>query len=229
MEAYRHGPVRSTTLMANMPGFEHAVGLAKANPDLGVGVHLTLTAGKGVGGIYKTITDSAGGFLRLPEIEQKAQAGEIDLAEIETEYEAQIQKIIAAGIKPDHFDGHHHTQNLPGIVTVFLKLAKKYGVKVRLPDRSLLTGEYAGVRACGAFTDVFYNETATEDDLKRVLFGCGADSLEVMCHPAYIDYQLYTLSSYNVKRIFELDVLTRQELSNFMEVCGFVPCSFAEI
>lgn len=43
MDAYQRGILTSTTLMANMPGFEHAVKLRKEMPRLGVGVHLTLT------------------------------------------------------------------------------------------------------------------------------------------------------------------------------------------
>lgn len=46
LDAYQRGILTSTTLMANMPGFEHAVKLKKEVPGLGVGVHLTLTCGK---------------------------------------------------------------------------------------------------------------------------------------------------------------------------------------
>ncbi len=46
MDAYQRGILTSTILMANMPGFEHAVKLRKEMPRLGVGVHLTLTCGK---------------------------------------------------------------------------------------------------------------------------------------------------------------------------------------
>lgn len=123
IEAFKNGIVRSTTLMAGMDGFEHALVLAKDNPGLNIGVHLTLTAGKSVGGIYKTITDEKGDFLNLSELENNIE--NVDLLEVEREYEAQIQKILDAGIKVDHFDSHHHTHNLKGIINIFLKLAKK--------------------------------------------------------------------------------------------------------
>ena len=45
-DAYQRGILTSTTLMANMPGFDHAVKLKRDLPNLGVGVHLTLTCGK---------------------------------------------------------------------------------------------------------------------------------------------------------------------------------------
>jgi len=229
IETYQCGPVRSATIMAGMPGFDHAVTLAKANPGLNLGVHLTLSTGSSVGGVYKTLTDGDGRFLRLDEVERKARAGETDLDEVEAEYEAQIQKVLAAGVKPDHLDSHHHTHNLPGIVTVFLKMAKKYGVKVRAVDKSLLTGEYAGIRTTDSFSIDFYGETATMADLQRILAGAGGESIEIMCHPAFIDYNLHTSSSYNIKRAYELNILTNPEIMNFMAQCGIELCSFREL
>ena len=229
LEAYAHGVVRSTTIMAGMPGFDHAVGLARENPGLKIGVHLTLTTGKSVGGAYKTLTDGDGSFLRLSEVESRAKSGETDLAEVEAEYEAQIQKVLAAGIKPDHFDSHHHTHNLPGIVEVFLKLAKKYGVGVRIYDKGLLKGEYAGVKTTGAFDDTFFNETATAEDLRRILSSHTEDSVEVMCHPAYVDSFVLGSSSYNTQRAIELEVLTSPDIMSFIAGRGIELASFDDI
>ena len=87
-EAYRNGLVRSATMMANMPGFDHAANLALSDPGLKLGVHLTLTAGKSVGGVYKTLTDAEGKFLPLIEVERRAETKTLDLTEVENEYEA---------------------------------------------------------------------------------------------------------------------------------------------
>ena len=229
LEAYKNGVVRSTTIMAGMPGFYHAVGLAHENPGLKIGVHLTLTTGNSVGGVYKTLTDDDGNFLNLAEVERRAKMGETDLAEVEKEYEAQIQKVLAAGLKPDHFDSHHHTHNLPGIVTVFLRLAKKYGVKVRIYDKGQLSGEFADVKTTGAFYDTFFDEGVTIDNLKHIINACDAESVEIMCHPAYVDYLLYSLSSYNKKRAYELDILTSPEIMSFIADQGIELCSFGDI
>ena len=215
IEAYKNGVVRSTTMMAGMVGFDHAIALSRENPGLHIGVHLTLTAGKSIGGIYKTITDEEGNFLKLLELESRAKAGELDLLEIEQEYEAQIQKIMAAGIEIDHFDSHHHTHNLKGIIDIFLKLAKKYDKKVRIYNKELLCGEYAAIKTTDCFDDSFYDEQATLDHLKEIISG-KSGSIEIMCHPAYIDYDLYHTSGYNIKRIFELHVLTSPELKSYL-------------
>lgn len=227
IEAFKNGIVRSTTLMAGMDGFEHALVLAKDNPGLNIGVHLTLTAGKSVGGIYKTITDEKGNFLNLSELENNIE--NVDLLEVEHEYEAQIQKILDAGIKVDHFDSHHHTHNLKGIINIFLKLAKKYNKKVRIYDKNLLTGEYANIKTTDVFVDTFFDDTVSIDSLKKIIDEHKNGSMEIMCHPAYLDYTLRNTSSYNIKRTDELNVLTSPEILRFIKDNNIEVVSFSEI
>src|SRR6266550_4572582 len=45
IRAHREGILTSASLMVNEPAFEEAVELARANPKLGVGLHLTLICG----------------------------------------------------------------------------------------------------------------------------------------------------------------------------------------
>ena len=70
---------------------------------------------------------------------------------------------------------------------------------------------------------------STSEDLRRILSSCDEDSIEVMCHPAYVDNFLYRSSSYNIKRTYELDVLTSPEIMSFISERGIELCSFGEI
>ena len=45
IRAHREGILTTASLMVNEPAFEEAVALARENPRLGVGLHLTLLAG----------------------------------------------------------------------------------------------------------------------------------------------------------------------------------------
>ena len=65
IQAHKNGILSSATLMANMPGFEDAVKLAKENPELGVGVHLTLTCGYPVLSDVPTLCQENGKFHKL--------------------------------------------------------------------------------------------------------------------------------------------------------------------
>ena len=64
ISAYKNGIVRSTTIMAGMPAFDHAVELLKENKGLGCGVHMTLSLNKPVLNYHKTIVDENGNFYR---------------------------------------------------------------------------------------------------------------------------------------------------------------------
>src|SRR5271170_6655410 len=46
IRAHRDGILTTASLMVNEPGFDEAVKLAKENPKLGVGLHLTLLQGR---------------------------------------------------------------------------------------------------------------------------------------------------------------------------------------
>ena len=105
VDAYQRGILTSTTLMANMPGFEHAVKLKKELPDLGVGVHLTLTCGKP---LLENVDSLVEGD-QFKQLSFYTKPFEIDNDQLYQEWNAQIQKVYRAGIIPTHLDSHHHT------------------------------------------------------------------------------------------------------------------------
>ncbi|MFN1913289.1 ChbG/HpnK family deacetylase [Clostridioides difficile] len=63
ISAHNNGIVRSTSMMANMPGVEHGVGLLKENKTLNCGVHMTLSCGRPLLSNLKTIVDKDGFLL----------------------------------------------------------------------------------------------------------------------------------------------------------------------
>jgi len=64
IDSYLDGVVRSTTLMANMDGFDHAVDLAKKHRGLAVGVHLTISTGRPLTDLNQGFLDKNGDFKR---------------------------------------------------------------------------------------------------------------------------------------------------------------------
>jgi len=150
LEAFRHGIVTSTSLMANGEAFANAIELARTAPDLGVGVHLNLSDGASVAqpAKVKSLLNNAGRFGGGPKgLLLRRASGGLLLEEVEREWDAQIQKVRAAGIEPTHLDGHKHVHMLPGLFEVALKLAKRHGigaVRVALEASSLRTALASG-------------------------------------------------------------------------------------
>ena len=63
LEAFQNGVVSSTSLMVNMPGFNHAVELMKQYPDvLNVGIHLVTSVEYALTKGLKTVADENGHF-----------------------------------------------------------------------------------------------------------------------------------------------------------------------
>jgi predicted glycoside hydrolase/deacetylase ChbG (UPF0249 family) len=130
-EAHRNGIVTSTTILANGTAFASAVELVKATPSIGVGVHLNLSDGKPVSPpeTVPSIVNDRGEFKGGPEaLLLRVARRNLQLNEVEIEWERQIQKVVNAGIQPTHLDGHKHVHMLPGMFEIVLRLAKRNNI-----------------------------------------------------------------------------------------------------
>ena len=217
VDAHQLGIVTSTTLMANMLGFDHAVLLAKENPELGIGVHLTLTCGKPLLDDVLTLVNEAGNFKHLSFYKKKGFKVSED--ELFREWEAQIKKVINSGIKVTHLDSHHHTHTFGMNQKIAIDLAKKY----KLPLRFNYSLE-ADVMHTDYFESEFdiigesQNQKFLEMlEIKLVEFNekiKNYQTVEVMCHPAYLDDSIYEGSSYTIQRMKQVTFLTQSKFAN---------------
>jgi predicted glycoside hydrolase/deacetylase ChbG (UPF0249 family) len=152
LEAFHHGIVTSTSLLANGAAFAEGVEAARSAPGLGVGVHLNLSDGPPIADreLVTTLLNSDGEFAGGPEslLLRRARGG-ISLAEVENEWDAQIQEIRDAGIAPTHLDGHKHVHMLPGLFEIALRLAKQHNIsaiRVALEASSLRAALSTGAK-----------------------------------------------------------------------------------
>lgn len=206
IDSHKYGVLTSTTLMANMPGFSHAVSLAKDNPKLGVGVHLTLTCDKPVLKNVSSLVQDNGYFHSIGFYEQEFK---IDADDLYKEWKAQIEKVIASGIIPTHLDSHH-VNSLPGISEVFNSLAREYKLPVRgnyVVPKDIKTTK-------GFYTD--FDSLATNKeiwkhmDIKNLIDSViSYGTVEAMCHPGYIDFDVFTRSSLTKNRTYTVKELQR--------------------
>lgn len=191
IEGLKKGILRSTTAMMNMPAIEMAADLAKVNPDLGVGIHLVLTAGAPLLKTHKTLVDEKGQFLKNSVLLN----AKVDLEEVYAEYVAQMEKYIQLfGHKPTHIDGHHHTHVLPQTVEATKRLAKTY-------DIDYVRHVSQGVEFV---SDFYAAETTVEDLIRKLEAHKDKAVVELMCHVAFVDVDLMQCSTYNGVRVQEL-------------------------
>ncbi|MDR2600962.1 MAG: chitin disaccharide deacetylase [Spirochaetaceae bacterium] len=229
VKSFKDGVVRSTTMMANMPGFDHAATLAKKYDGLGVGIHLVMTAGEPLTGRLKTLTGEDGKFLKQGDFFEKVKNNQVDYSEMEKELRAQLKRIVDAGVKLTHFDSHHHFHLQKGPFDVVKKLADECGLPVRVGTKEEFARQYPGLRSTERFNMDFYGVNLTVDSFIAILEKYkDAESLEIMAHPAYLDKTIIGLSSYNTARTNELDILTSKKVLDYIKTNNIILKNFQD-
>jgi chitin disaccharide deacetylase len=132
IRAHREGILTTTSLMVNEPALEEAVALARENPALGVGLHLTLLCGysalphaeiPGLVNVNGEFSDNPPGtgfryFFQRGLREQ-----------LRREIHAQFQKFRATRLPLDHVNGHLHMHLHPTVFRILMSDAAQLGIK----------------------------------------------------------------------------------------------------
>lgn len=158
--AWREGILTSASLMVNGAAFAEAVSLARDNPGLQVGLHLTLVQGKATAPYdgFPSITDRSGEFSNDPVMAGMRYFFLKSLRrQLKAEIEGQIVKFTETGLPLSHIDGHLNIHMHPTVFDILLPLMPKYGIGTfrlsrerLLVDLSLAPRRYAG-KAADAF------------------------------------------------------------------------------
>jgi hypothetical protein len=137
-ETLVQGIVRSTSLMVPCPWNLHAARFLEDHPKISFAVHLT-AGGDGPDYRWGPVTAAA----RVPSLVDGARyfynfdrmaqlLGHLNLAELETEFRAQIEIVLAAGLRPTHLDWHSmRISDRLDIMDVLFTLAREYGLALR--------------------------------------------------------------------------------------------------
>jgi len=132
IRAHREGILTSASLMVNEPGFDEAVRLAKENPRLGVGLHLTLLCGKAgcPPADIPGLVDAAGHFSNDPVRTGMKYFFRRSLApQLDREIAAQFNKFKSTGLPLDHLNGHLHLHLHPAIFRILMDRSEDLGFR----------------------------------------------------------------------------------------------------
>ncbi len=136
IQAQREGILTTASLMVNEPGFDEAIALARQNPRLGVGLHLTLSHGHAALPPEKIsgLVNSRGEFSNEPVATGLRYFARRNLREqLRREIRAQFEKFRATGLRLDHVNGHLHFHLHPTVFPLVMELTEEFGIRrVRL-------------------------------------------------------------------------------------------------
>jgi len=231
IKAMKEGIVTNTSIMMNMPKTDHGIALARQHNIQAMGVHINISQGPSLlpREEVSSLVDENGRFI----LETKdgnlnnvhALTLTLRVKEIEKESRAQIERFREYGIKLSHLDTHHSIHMRREFRHLFIALANEYKVplrkinygnitlKRRIYERYIRRDIY---RSADWFTTQFFEEGVSMDVLKKIMLEAPAGVTEIMCHPGFVDNELVAISGYNTKRGEELEILTSEEIKNWI-------------
>jgi chitin disaccharide deacetylase len=132
IRAHREGILTTASLMVNEPPCAGAVELAKQNPSLGVGLHLTLLMGRSAlpPGEIPGLVNERGEFLNDPVKVGFQYFFRRELREqLRKEIHAQFARFRQTGLVLDHVNGHLHLHLHPTVFSILMQDAKALGIE----------------------------------------------------------------------------------------------------
>ena len=238
------GSATCASILVNGPWFQEAVQMAKANPQLDLGVHLTLTAEYPT---YRwpalssrdpeTGLLDADGYLWAT---REDAVRKVSVAAAEGEMRAQIDGALAAGIDVTHIDTHMGSVVHPKFLGSYLRLAHEYGVPAFLPritrDRLQALGE-------GDMADEFLqvlamidaDQVPTLDEIiietmvpktskhkfyRELIAGVQPGLTHLLFHPAVAGAELEAIADTHASRHADYEAFLDRSLRDFAEDLG---------
>lgn len=251
--AMRAGRVTSTTIMANMPGTDHALTLAANwSAPASFGVHINLCEGRPLTAAA-SLHDGNGAFFNKRALFMRSVTGRLSLEDLELEIGAQIARIRDAGISISHLDGHKHLHQLPVVREAVVRCAGRFGiqrarvsiskfndlnklspiarigigVRNRMSHRSASLFASHGIRSPSGIVDIASIMRAP-DRASRALAALGAKlPLEVFCHPGTQAADVEKPGS--CSRFDELNYLVSDGFAQLMQALGVQTISYWEL
>jgi len=143
--------------------------------------------------------------------------------EVLKEWTAQMDRLLNLGIKPTHIDTHHNVHLDPLLAPIYIKIAQKFDVAARSGhERMTAYLKKSHVPCTDYFEMGWFDGDLTEgrfigliqDNIKVMKDG---ETLEIMCHPGFVDEELKNSSRYVEQREQELEVLCSASLRAKLE------------
>jgi len=142
MRTLRAGLVRSTSLMVPCPWVFQAMHFLEDHPEIPFGIHLTVMCDPvdyrwgpvTPRGKVPSLVDQAGYFYNFEAM--PALLAQVKLDQLEMEFRAQIEAVLATGLKPTHLDWH--ALRMGGRTDIFdlmFRLAREFGLALRVRGR----------------------------------------------------------------------------------------------
>jgi predicted glycoside hydrolase/deacetylase ChbG (UPF0249 family) len=191
---FEHEYINSTSLLTNMDYFAETVEFIHQNPAIqNIGLHVNFAEGKPVTNFpQKQFLDANGNW----DVNKTGKLTMVLNDEVKAaflnEINAQLERALKANIKIVHIDSHLHLHTLPAFYNLFIEVAKRENLKLRLAqtyrEKSYLKffyRKYINSKIKGL--NINYSEyfVTVEEFIKSKASFLDKHSVEIMVHPDF--------------------------------------------
>ena len=226
LEAHRRGVVRSTSLLVTFPDAQEAAALARAEPDLEVGLHFDLVGGHPASdpAAVPSLCDEDGRFYPLSVFARRLFTGRVRAAELAAELRAQAARARSWGVPALAWDSHRHVHLMPPVAVVVGHVARDLGVRwVRRARAPRIQSQLksASLHAASLISDLalrgiggpsWYVDLTSQrprlDAAGVALLAAYGGVGEISAHPGYVDDELRQRDVLQTERSDDLALLT---------------------
>lgn len=182
--AYERGGLTSTTLLVRREATDAAVELAKAHPNLRVGLHLDLDR-------FFCFERNGHFGISVDDIDRAVYDYVVkhQLSDVRREIASQIETIFRFGLQPTHLDGHHNIHLMPHILSEVVALMRDFALnRIRFSRKfyDCHSDVYVALRRALDDADILYPELCIEIDeylpMGEVFWNLGEGISEVIVH-----------------------------------------------
>lgn len=199
MDSFLKRLCSSTTIMPNMPGFEHACYLTHENGLTDrIGMHLVLADGFPLTDPIKSVPKfcNENGELNFSQARPTFRLDRLEKEVLAAEIRAQIAKCRHNGIPLTHMDSHYHIHNQWGIVSILIPILHEVGIPYLRLTRNC--GSNLGV-VKRMYKGIFNRRLRREGLARTQYFG------------ALPDYQFLIEKKGGIKEIESFELLTHPQ------------------
>jgi predicted glycoside hydrolase/deacetylase ChbG (UPF0249 family) len=233
IQTLNEGMVRSTTLMVPCPWAHHAMRFLADHPGTPFGIHLTVIS-DWVDYRWRPVTprelvpslvNQAGYFYNFEQM--SGFLAQVQMDQLEMDFRAQIEVVLAAGLKPTHLDWHSlRIRDHADIFDLMFGLAREYGLALRVYGQTLTEK----LRSQGLpandydFLDSYGFDPVTKPaHFARLLRELPVGLSEWAVHPGFDNSELLAIESQgNHVRQADYDFLVSQAAKDIIKEEGIV-------
>lgn len=234
--------IRNTSVLSNFASSNALFNLKLSK--ISKGIHLNLVEGRSIGK-HQTLTNEVGFFMNKATLIKNILTKKLNLNEIYSEANLQIERILDFGIELSYADSHQNTHFLPQIMNQFEKAIRKHKItKVRGQepiyswfDKSINLKAIAHT-SLGYFWDKIYTKNLTTSNkiiLKAPGMGLSVSNMDealLLWNRAFKKYNkniLYEVPCHLDYSELEFQLYSSAEFYNLLLKYNIQPISYAEL